>query len=136
MLIYMRKTNFITHFFFKILQRNSNLVILGKYGHVWPQSPKMIASISRNLWCLTAGKNQLHPSHFPWDIGKILQNCYFRYFGHTCLPCLCTIKMTLSTCRKLPHLSAGRKSTSSPIFFLEISQRYANFLFWILMINV
>ena len=42
----------------------------------------MIVSISRNLWCLSAGKKyQLHPSCFPWDTATILQTCYFGYLG-------------------------------------------------------
>ena len=40
----------------------------------------MIVLTWRNLWCLSAGKNQLHPS-FLLDIAKILQTCYFRYLG-------------------------------------------------------
>ena len=119
MLIYMQKTNLITHFFLNILQRNSTLVILGKYEHVWPQSPKMTVSIPRNLWCLIAGKNQLHPSRFPWDIEKILQNCYFRCFRHTWLR---TLKMILSTCRKLPRLSTGRRISYFYVFFSNIAK--------------
>ena len=43
-----KKMNFIIHYFFKILQKNSKL--------------KMIVSISGNLWRLSTGKKQLHPS--------------------------------------------------------------------------
>ena len=52
----------------------------------------MIISISRNPWCLTVSKKSTSDR----DIVKILQNCYFRYFGHT-WPL--TLKMILSTCR-------------------------------------
>ena len=70
--------------------------------------------IWRNLWCLSAGKNQLHLSCFSWDIGKILQTCYFGNFGHAWLP---TLKVIPSNCRKLLCLSAGKKSTSHPTIF-------------------
>ena len=43
-------------------------------------------------------QNQSHFSRFPWDNAKILQNCYFGYYGHALL---CTPKVILSTCRKL-----------------------------------
>ena len=75
-----KKINFITHFFLKILQRNSKLVIfrnLGMHGH----TPKMIVSIWRNLCFLSASKNNLHSPPFSWDIPKILQIYYFGYFG-------------------------------------------------------
>ena len=78
--MHVRKINFITHFFLKILQRNSKLVIfgsLGMHGH----APKMIISVWRNLCCLSASKNNLQSSHFSWDIPKILQIYYFGYFG-------------------------------------------------------
>ena len=55
MLVCMQKINFITHFFLKIFQRNSKLVILGNLdmsGH----TPKMIVSIWGNIWYLSAGK--------------------------------------------------------------------------------
>ena len=44
MLVYMQKINFITHFFLKILQRNSKLVILGNLG-IPGYTPNMIVSI-------------------------------------------------------------------------------------------
>ena len=46
MLICMQKLNFITHFFLKILQRNSKLVILSNLG-MPGHTPKMIVSIWR-----------------------------------------------------------------------------------------
>ena len=72
---------------------------------------------------------ELHPSHFPCDIGKILQTCYFRYFGHAWL---CAPMVILSTCRKLLCLSAGKKTTSLLMLFHVFPQRYVNFLFWII----
>ena len=119
MLICMHKINLITHFFHEILQRNRKLVVFGNLAYL-----ATYISVWRNRWCLSEGKNQLHPSHFPSDIAKILQTCYFGYFGHVWL-------CTLSTCRKFLCLSADKKSTSPPTVILEILQRYAN-LFWIL----
>ena len=49
-----QQINVITHFFVKILQRNSKLVILGNLGT--PRPPKKLASTWRNLWCLSARK--------------------------------------------------------------------------------
>ena len=51
---------------------------------------------------------------FNIDIAQILQTCYFGYFGNAWLN---TLKVMLSTCRKLLCLSAGSKSTSSSTFF-------------------
>ena len=45
MLVIMQKINFITHFFLKILQRNSKLVILGNLG-MPGHTPKMIVAIN------------------------------------------------------------------------------------------
>ena len=56
MLFCMQKINFITHFFLKILQINSKLVILNNLGDAWPHTSKMILSVWRNLWCLSARK--------------------------------------------------------------------------------
>ena len=94
--------------FLKILQRNSKLYILGNLGVY--------------LWV----KDQVHLWRFPWDVTKILQTYCFRYFGHVWQR---KPKVTLSPCRKLSCLFAGKKSTSPPIF-LEIFQRYANVLFY------
>ena len=44
MLVGMQKINFMTHFFPKILQRNSKLVILGNLG-MPDHAPKMMVSI-------------------------------------------------------------------------------------------
>ena len=76
-------------------------------------TPCIVEAIQPGIEWIPIKKN-LHPSCFPWDIAKMLQTCYFGYFGHTWLH---TIKVILSTCRKLVCLSAGKKSTSSPTFF-------------------
>ena len=70
-------------------------------------------------------KNQLHPSHFPWNIAKILQTYSFWYFGHILIR---TPKVILSSCGELLCLSAGKKLTSSPmlLYIPHFLQRYAN----------
>ena len=59
-------------------------------------------------------KDQFHLSHFLWDVARILQRCYFGYFGHAWLR---TPKITISTCRKLWF--ACQKCTSSFNSFLR-----------------
>ena len=111
MLTCMQKTNFMTHFFFKILQRNSKIVILGNLGMPDHTYLKWQYQFEETFDVYLLAKNQLHPSHFPWDIAKILQTCYFWYFGHACLHIL---KVTLSPCRKLScYLQAENQLHSS-----------------------
>ena len=57
----------------------------------------------------TCTKNQLQTSLISWDIAKILQTCYFGYFGHF-WPCPPKIKV--STCRQICYLSASKKINS------------------------
>ena len=72
MLICMQKINFITDFFFKMLQINSKLVILGNLdmsGHThlkWQYQFEEIFDVYLEV------KNQLHSSCFHWDIAEIL----------------------------------------------------------------
>ena len=70
-----KKINFITHFFLKILQRNSKLVILGNLsmpGH----TPKMIVSIWGNIWHLSAGKKSC--SSFTFSVSYFLLQGYCK----------------------------------------------------------
>ena len=119
MLVGMQKINFITHFFLKILQRNSKLVILGNLsmpGH----TPKMIVSIWGNIWHLSAGKKSTSSFTFSLSyffIAKILWTC-FEYFGHVWL---CTPKVILSIYRKSSCLSASKKPISSSMLFWRLS---------------
>ena len=55
-----------------------------------------------------------------------MQTCYF---GHAWLH---EPKVKLSTCRKLSCLSSGKKVGFIPYVFLEVMQKYAYFLFWVL----
>ena len=98
MLICKKKINFIPHLFFRILQRNSKLVILGDLGmpdhkHLkWQYQSEEIVDV------YLEAKKQLHCCFFPGDVAKILPTCYFGYFGHTWLQ---KPKMIVSSCRKL-----------------------------------
>ena len=76
MLVCMQKIDFITHFFLKILQRNSNIVILGNLG-MPSNTPKMIVSIWGNIWRLSAGKKSTSSSYFPLVI--FLLQRYFKF---------------------------------------------------------
>ena len=114
MLICMQKITFITHSFCKILQRNSKLVILGNFGMPGHTHLKWEHQFEENFDIYLQAKNQLHSSCFPWYTAKILQTCYFGYFGQAWLDAPI---MIVSSCRKLLHLSACRKTTSSPTFF-------------------
>ena len=136
MLICTQQINVITHFFIKILQRNSKLVILGNLGT--PRPPKKLASTWRNLWCLSARKkNQLHSFFFPWHIAKILQICCSGNFGQStaysgCFGLLTYTQNDTSTLQKAFVFNCRPKSNFILHVFLEVLQRYANFLFWVL----
>ena len=65
---------------------------------------------------------------YSWRYCKNIATSLFRVLEHARL---CTPKVILSNCRKLLDSSAGKKSTSSPTFFLEILQRYVIFLLWV-----
>ena len=88
---------------------------------------QMTVPLWRNLNVYQQTKNELHPSHFLYDIAKILQTCCTRYFGHAWL---ITPKVILSTSRKLVFIWRQKINFISHAL-LEILQRYAN-LFWVL----
>ena len=71
-------------------------------------------------------KNRLHLSRVSRNNAKILWACYFGYFGHALLH---TPEVILLICRKL---LCTQNISFIPDIFLEILQRCANFLFWIL----
>ena len=114
MLVGMQKINFITHFFLKILQKNSKLVILGNLG-MPGHTPKMIVSIWGNIWHLSAGKKST--SSFTFSLSYFLLQIYCNLVLGT-LPC--TPKVILSIYRKLLCLSAGKKPISSPALFWRL----------------
>ena len=90
MLICMWKINFATHFFKTYCKEITNLLFWAIWACLATHKPKMIVSIWRNIYCLSAGKNQVHVfleiSTYPWDIANIFQTCYFGYFEHARLP--------------------------------------------------
>ena len=75
----MQKINFIIHFFLKILQRNSKLVILGNLGMPGHTHQKEQYELEEIFDVYLQAKNQLHYSCFSWEIAKLLQTCYFGY---------------------------------------------------------
>ena len=85
MLICIQKINLITHFFFKTLQKNSKHVILGKLGMPGHTHLQWWYQFEEIFDVYLEAKNRLHYSCFPWDISKILQTCYFGYFGQVWL---------------------------------------------------
>ena len=81
----MHKINFITHFFFKILQRNKTCCF-GLFGPARPDTPKMMVPIWRNLWYLSAGEKSTLSFTFSLRYCEdIVKACYFRYLGHAWL---------------------------------------------------
>ena len=106
-------------FFLRYCKEIENLL----FWVIWAclATPKMIVSIWRNLWCLSARKKtkKLHSFHFPWDIAKILQNCYSGYFEQACLH---KPKIMLAPCRKLSYLFTGKRATTSPCFSRNIAK--------------
>ena len=123
------KTNFITHFFLKILQRNSKLVLLGNLSMPGHTHLKLYNPFEETFDVYLQAKTQFHPSHFPWDIEKILQPCYFGYFRHAWLHTLKSHTINL-------YKTFGFICRPKINFILHVSlgmlQRYANFLFWLL----
>ena len=86
----------------------------------------MIVSLWRNLWQLSAGKNQLHPVLFPWDIARIL------YKPVALRLCTCLAMHTQSDTinwKKISVFICSQKINFIPHAFLEILQRYI--LFWV-----
>ena len=107
----MQKINFITHFFFKILQRNSKIVTLGNLGMTGPTHLKWQYKYEETFHIYLQAENHVHPFRFPWDIAKILPTCHIAYFGHAWLP---TSKMIPSTRRQLSCLSVDTKNQLHP----------------------
>ena len=124
----MQKINLITQLFLKMLQTNSKLVIFDNLRMPGYTHLKCNLAIWRNLWGSFVGKISSSFSRFPWDITKI------------CKLILGTLGMTgyanpkwyyqlVETFRV--HLQA-KNQVHPPQSFLEILQRYWNFLFWVL----
>ena len=70
MLLVMQKINFLTHFFYTILQRNSKLVILCIVGMLGFEHPKWCYQLVANSCVYLQAKKQLHRPCFSGDIAK------------------------------------------------------------------
>ena len=120
-----QKINFVTHFFLKILQRNSKLVILGNLGMPGHTHLKYSINLRKHLTSIFRQRINfiLHNFLELFFIAKILKT-RFGYFGHDCTHS----KVILSTYRKLTCLSAANKSTLSPMLFwrLVVSSKNQN----------
>ena len=123
MLICVQKINFIAQFFLKILQRNSKLVILGNLGMPGHTS-KMIIAIWRNLWPLSVGKSSSSSFTFSLRYSKDNVNFFGGYFGHAWL---LKPKEILQLVENF-HAHLLAKNQLRPHAFLEILQRYANYV--------
>ena len=82
MLIWIQKISYITHFFLKMLQRNSKLVILDNLGMPGQTHPKWCIILKKPLTFISRQKNQLHPSRkFVSDTlgmsGYVHPKCYY-----------------------------------------------------------
>ena len=116
-------------FFLRYCKEIATLLLIATWTCLATFTQNNSINLKKPLTFICGQKNQLYPSRFPWDIAKTLWVCCSGYFAHVWLR---TLKVILSTCRKFSCLSARKKSTSSLNAFLDILQRYANFLFWVL----
>ena len=126
MFICMQNINFITHFFLQILQKNNKLLILDNLGIPGHTHLKWEYQFEE---AFDSYLQKLHPLGFTWDIAKILQTCYFGYFGYAWLR---TPKKIKSTWKKRLCLSADKKSTSSLMFCWRYYKDMQTSLFWVL----
>ena len=109
----MQKINFITHFFLKILQRNSKLIILGNLGMA-DHTPKTIVSIW-NIW------------HLFWHLLIIFLELFFYckdivnllWVLWTCLA-MHTQSDTINLLKTFVFICRCKKSTSSLMLFWRL----------------
>ena len=83
---------------------------------LWLCTPKVILSICRFFFSLSADTISISKPIFFWRHCKDVQTYYFGYFGHVWLY---TTKMIASTCRRLRCLSACQKQSSSSFSYLK-----------------
>ena len=112
MFISMQKINFIAYYFLETLQRYCIVVILSTLG----MPSDMTVPTFWILWSLSLQKSTLLLL-LSRDTAKILQTCYFKYFGQD-LPY--SPILIISTCRKV-CLSACKKSTSCLPFIFSFN---------------
>ena len=116
MLICMQKIDFITHFFLKILQRNSKLVILGNLGMSGHTQLNDNINLKKHLMFICKQKINFICHSFL----EILQTCYFGYFEHAWLH---TQNGTINLEKSFAFISK-QKINFVPHIFLEILQKY------------
>ena len=116
MLICMQKINFINYFFLKILQRNSKLVVLGNFG-MSCHTLKMVVSVWRNRWCLSAIKKS---SSFFTFLEILQRYCKFVVIGTLGIPGFTHPKWYYHLVENC--LSPGKKSTSFPCLSGDIAK--------------
>ena len=108
-----------------------NVCHFGYFGHAWPHTPKMIITIWRNLWRLSVGKRSSLSFTFSFRYYKDIVNLLFWVLW----ACLATqtqnAKNTINLHKTFLFI-CRQKINFSLHAFLEILQRYAHFLFWVL----
>ena len=99
-----KKINFVLHVFLEILQRYCKFGF-GTFGMSGYAHPKWYYHLVENVFIYLQAKNQLQFPMLLWRYCKDMQT-YFGYFWHAWLH---SPKMIVSTCRRLPCLSACKK---------------------------
>ena len=130
--IFREKINFILQLFLEILKRHCKFVILDTLGMTGYTCPKWYRQLEENIYVYQQAKNQLHPSCFSGDIANT-----YSFLFWVLWECLAMHTQNDSiTYRKLQHLSACLKYTSSCTSFLRYyilknpSIWLANTAFW------
>ena len=112
-----KKKNFIPPFFYEMLLIYCNLVILATLSMPGFDHQKRSYKLVENFEDYLHAKNQIYPSLLFWKIAKILQACYFGYFGND-WPC--PPKPEVSTCRKLWCFSIYKSQLDVSLPFWDI----------------
>ena len=124
-LICVQKIYFIPHFFLKILQRNSKLVILGNLGmagHTYLKLQQQFDEIfDVYLWTFILHIFLVILQRYCklMALGRYCKDMQASYFGHFGHDWLHTPNMMVLACRRLSYLSAGQKYTSPFTSFLR-----------------
>ena len=119
------KIDFISPFFLNILQKYYKFGMLGTLGILGYDHQKWWSYCLENFDVYLHGKNEFYPSPHSWNIAKILQTCYYGYFGHVWLWLQqngdLSLKRIISSCKK---------SNLSLSIFFKYCWGIANLLFW------
>ena len=109
---------------------NSKLVILGNLGMPGHTHLKWWYQFEEIFDVYLKAKNQVHSSRLPWDIARILQICYFGYFGNAWPSPIKNHSTNLWETFML--ICMQKKSTLSLTSFLRYCKEIANLLFWVI----